>query len=118
MWQKIYNYFGVGPSSKKFPNRLTSILMDLGFDAMNNFHYIRHNLRGNRVRKNYFGKSAEHPPVILLQGFLGTRGVLIPLEKFLRESGRDVISIDLGIFNVGDIRKSAQLLSYKIERIV
>ncbi len=99
-------------------SRAKAIFLDLGFDAFNNFHYLRHNLRGNRVRKQYFTADAEHPPVILLQGFLGTRGVLLPLEKHLRESGRDVISIDLGMFNVTDIRKSAQLLSYKMERIM
>jgi len=108
----------VNEAGKHIFSKVKAIFMDLGFDALNNFHYLRHNLRGNRVRKQYFSSNADHPPVILLQGFLGTRGVLIPLERHLRESGRDVISIDLGFFNVSDVRKSAQLLSYKIERIV
>ncbi len=49
---------------------------------------------------------------------MGTRGVLNPLEKFLRKLGHDVISIDFGIFNVGDIRESAHHLATKIERFL
>jgi triacylglycerol esterase/lipase EstA (alpha/beta hydrolase family) len=49
---------------------------------------------------------------------MGTRGVLIPLENHLRAHGRDVISINLGTFNVQDIRKSAQILSAKIEKLL
>lgn len=49
---------------------------------------------------------------------MGTRGVLGPLENFLRDRGRDVISIDLGFFNVADIRSSAATLAEKIERLI
>lgn len=96
---------------------LTNALKDLGYDALNSFHYWRHNLKGNRVEKRYFSGKSDHPPVILLQGFMGTRGVLKPLEDYLRHHGRDVISLDLGFFNIGDIRESSELLNYKIERI-
>jgi triacylglycerol lipase len=96
----------------------TSLVRDVTFDTLNSIHYWRHNLRGNKVRKNYFVGESKRPPVILLQGFMGTRGVLIPLENYLRSQGRDVISIDLGFFNISDIRTSAQILGYKIERLV
>lgn len=102
---------------RKLPE-LPLILKDIGFDAINNIHYWRHNLRGNKVEKQYFTEDTSHPPVILIQGFLGTRGVLQPLEKFLRAQKRNVLSIDLGFFNVGDIRTSAEVLNYKIERIL
>ncbi|MDB5038733.1 MAG: lipase class 2 [Bacteriovoracaceae bacterium] len=96
----------------------SSLIQDLGFDTLNSLLYWRHNLRGNKIRKNYFVRASKLPPIILLQGFMGTRGVLLPLENHLRASGRDVISIDFGFFNVSDIKGSAQLLSYKIERLL
>ncbi len=96
----------------------TSLVRDLGFDTLNSFHYWRHNLRGNRIRKNFFLHDSKHPPIILIQGFMGTRGVLLPLENHLRALGRDVFSVDLGIFNVSDIKGSAQILSYKVERLI
>lgn len=93
-------------------------MKDIGYDVFNSVQYWRHNLKGNRVEKKYFSGTSSYPPVLLLQGFMGTRGVLSPLEKFLRSHGRDVISIDLGFFNVADIRESSQTLSDKIERIM
>jgi pimeloyl-ACP methyl ester carboxylesterase len=96
----------------------TSLVRDISFDALNSVHYWRHNLKGNKVQKNYFSGKSKHPPILLLQGFMGTRGVLLPLEKYLRSHGRDVISIDLGLFNIADIRRSAQFLSYKVERLL
>jgi triacylglycerol lipase len=109
---------GIKTLSANFLAAVKDISRDLGFDAVNSFHYWRHNLSGNKVQKRYFSGKSKHPSVILLQGFMGTRGVLKPLEDFLRANDRDVISLDLGFFNIGDIRKSSQLLSYKIERIV
>lgn len=104
--------------NQEYPSGMLSFIKDLTFDAYNSLDYWRHNLRGNKVKKKYFSGTSKHPPVILLQGFMGTRGVLRPLENHLREQGRDVISLDLGFFNIRDIRKSAQLLSYKMERII
>jgi len=101
----------------KFTN-LKTIVKDVGFDALNSFHYWRHNLKGNRVEKKYFNGKSDYPPVLLLQGFMGTRGVLSPLEKFLRSNGRDVISLDLGVFNVADIRASSRILSEKVAKLM
>jgi len=97
---------------------LKQVFKDVGFDALNSVYYWGHNLKGNRVEKKYFSGKSPYPPVLLLQGFMGTRGVLQPLEKFLRAEGRDVISLDLGVFNVADIRESATLLDEKIERLM
>jgi len=94
------------------------MLRDISFDAINSVHYWRHNLAGNKVVKTYISGQSSHPPVILLQGFLGTRGVLRPLENHLKADGRDVISLDLGFFNIADIRSSAHLLQLKIEKIM
>ncbi len=97
---------------------LSSFVKDLSFDAVNSVHYWRHNLKGNRVEKKYFSGTSQYPPVVLLQGFMGTRGVLGPLEKYLRAQGRDVISIDLGFFNVADIRTSSAILAEKLEKLM
>ena len=97
---------------------LVGMLRDISFDAINSVHYWRHNLTGNKVVKTYISGRSSHPPVILLQGFLGTRGVLRPLEYHLKSEGRDVISLDLGFFNISDIRTSSHLLQLKIERII
>lgn len=94
------------------------MLRDVSFDAINSIHYWRHNLSGNKVVKTYISGQSAHPPVILLQGFLGTRGVLRPLENHLKGEGRDVISLDLGFFNIADIRSSAHILQLKIEKII
>lgn len=103
-----------GPKIREF----SQLVKDVSFDAVHSLHYWRHNLKGNKVEKRYFSGKSDYPPVILIQGFMGTRGVLQPLEKFLRAEGRDVLSIDLGFFNVGDVRESATLLDEKIERLM
>lgn len=97
-------------------NRITRILSDFSDDAFNSFHYWRHNLKGNRWADLSFSHS-KHPPIVLLQGFMGTQGVLQPLSQYLKSSDRNVITLDLGAFNVRDIRKSAAILSYQLERI-
>ncbi len=99
-------------------SQIAALLRDLSFDSLNAIHYWRHNLTGNKVQKNYFSGTSKYPPVILVQGFMGTRGVLQPLENYLRSVGHDVISVDLGVFNISDIRRSAEILGYKIERIL
>lgn len=98
--------------------KLGSVLSDIGNEYLHSLHYWRHNLKGNRVEKKYFTGKTKYPPVLLVQGFMGTRGVLQPLEKFLRAQGRDVISMDLGLFNIHDIEESASYLDEKIERLL
>ncbi|MBN8555048.1 MAG: alpha/beta fold hydrolase [Deltaproteobacteria bacterium] len=103
---------------KSLSANLLAMAKDLSFDALNSLHYWRHNLSGNRIKKKFESGKSKHPPVILLQGFMSSRGVLKPLEDFLRQNEREVISIDLGFFNIKDIRRSSQHLNYKIERIL
>lgn len=97
---------------------LINFAKDISFDAYNTIRYLRHNLKLGLSRENHFRADTEHPPVILLQGFLGTSGVLQPLDRYLQDQGRNVYLIDLGIINIGDIRKSAELLVYEIERLI
>lgn len=97
--------------------QIQQIMSDLGSDLAHVVSYAKYNSKGNRIEKKYFAAEASQPPVVLIQGFLSTRGVLEPLESYLRATGRDVVSIDLGILNVGDIRASASRLDAKIEKI-
>ena len=82
--------------------------------------YLRHLVRGNRIRRGaaFDGISAQAPPVLIIHGFLGTRGSMFMLERRLVEDGFVVVSFNLGTLNVRDIRRSAFLIHRKIERIL
>ncbi|MFT3695350.1 MAG: alpha/beta fold hydrolase [Kofleriaceae bacterium] len=82
--------------------------------------YLRHLVRGNRLRRrDAFGDAdAESPPVLLIHGFLGTRGSMYMLERRLVEDGFVVVSFNIGTLNVRDIRRSAFMIHRKIERIL
>src|SRR5215813_8460102 len=82
--------------------------------------YLRHLARGNRIRRRalYESIKEQHPPVLLIHGFLGTRGSMYPLERRLAADGITVFSFNLGTFNTRDIRRSAFLIHRKIETIL
>jgi triacylglycerol esterase/lipase EstA (alpha/beta hydrolase family) len=82
--------------------------------------YLRHLLRGNRLKRRAFFETVNesHPPVLLIHGFLGTRGSMFPLERRLNADGICVFSFNLGTFNTRDIRRSAFLIHRKIESIL
>lgn len=99
-------------------NRLSDFIKDISFDALHTFRYLRHNLQLGLTRQNYLQGKSSHPPIILIQGFLGTSRVLDPLDRFLQRSDRDIYMIDLGIVNIRDIRKSGERLLFEIERLI
>jgi len=82
--------------------------------------YVRHLLRGNRIRRSSLFESIDdlHPPVLLIHGYLGTRGALYVLEHRLKADGISVFSFNLGTLNVRDIRGSAFLIHRKVETIL
>lgn len=82
--------------------------------------YLRHLVRGNTIpRKRFFENvSDQHPPVLLIHGFLGTRGSMYVLEQRLQQDGFCVVSFNLGLLNVRDIRSSALLIHKKIQSIL
>ena len=82
--------------------------------------YLRHLVRGNRIRRvDAFDQvTPDAPPVLIIHGFLGTRGSMYVLERRLVEDGFVVVSFNLGTLNVRDIRRSAFLIHRKIERIL
>ena len=84
------------------------------------FSYLRHLMRGNRVQRGagFTEVTPEAPPVLIIHGFLGTRGSMYLLERRLVDDGFVVVSFNLGTLNVRDIRRSAFLIHRKIERIL
>jgi len=83
--------------------------------------YLRHLARGNRIPRRESpldNVDDTSPPVLLIHGFLGTRGSMYLLERRLVEDGIAVFSFNLGTLNVRDIRRSAFLIHRKIERIL
>jgi triacylglycerol lipase len=99
--------------------RKSTIGQDLSGGA-DGISYLRHLVRGNRLRRrDAFGDvTLDAPPVLLIHGFLGTRGSMYMLERRLVEDGFVVVSFNLGTFNVRDIRRSAFLIHRKIDRIL
>lgn len=82
--------------------------------------YLRHLVRGNRIRRGaaFEELSPASPPVLIIHGFLGTRGSMYMLERRLVQDGFVCVSFNLGTLNVRDIRRSAFLIHRKIERIL
>lgn len=82
--------------------------------------YLRHLVRGNRLRRRdgFTELSPDSPPVLIIHGFLGTRGSMYTLERRLVDDGFVCVSFNLGTLNVRDIRRSAFLIHRKIERIL
>ena len=56
-------------------------------------------------------------PVLLIQGWLGTRGVFSILENRLKRDGFPTISFHLGTLNVRDIEKSAEIVATKLRSV-
>jgi pimeloyl-ACP methyl ester carboxylesterase len=92
--------------------------------------YLRQLLRGNRAKRvvrSALRRDVQkdpptpgQPPVLIIHGYLATRGSLHLLEKHLTDRGLIVMSYPLGgpLLNVGDIRDSAGLIARKVESIV
>jgi triacylglycerol lipase len=88
--------------------------------ARDTLSYLRHLARGNRIQRRKFFESIDenHPPVLLIHGYFGTRGSMFMLERRLNDDGVCVFSFNLGTLNVRDIRRSAFLIHRKIESIL
>ena len=97
----------------------STIAQDVG-GAADGLSYLRHLVRGTRLRRrDAFGSvTPDSPPVLLIHGFLGTRGSMYMLERRLVDDGFVVVSFNIGTLNVRDIRRSAFLIHRKIERIL
>ncbi len=79
--------------------------------------YTRHLVRGNRIPMERAVVQADAPPVILVHGFLGTRGTMLPLTRRLQQEGRAVFTYSHGTFQTASLRRSAMLLARRIRKI-
>lgn len=88
--------------------------------SQNTLKYFYGLLRGNKIREKRFYRSLslQHPPVLLIHGFLGTRGVMYNMEKRLNSEGFCLFSFAHGTFNIRDIRTSAQDMRTRIAEII
>lgn len=82
------------------------------------YDYTRHLVRGNRIRGDLSRPTEGLPPVVLVHGFLGTRGTMLPLTRRLQAGGRVVFSYAYGTFNMASIRSSAEHLVRDLRKIV
>ena len=79
---------------------------------------MRHTLRGNRIAPaGACERGEDRPPVLLIHGYLATRGSLQLLERRLTDMGHLVLTYRLGLLHTGDISESAALIARKIESI-
>jgi pimeloyl-ACP methyl ester carboxylesterase len=99
--------------------RSSGVAQDLA-GGTHGLSYLRHLARGNRIRRRASFETVDdrHPPVLLIHGFLGTRGSMYPLERRLADEGLCVFSFNLGALNSRDIRASSFLIHRKIESIL
>ena len=91
-------------------------------DSTHSAVYLRQLFRGNRAphaqRAEQAARSGQ-PPVLLIHGYLATRGSLHLFEQQLADRGHIVISYPLGFpVNMRDIRDSAGLIARKVESVV
>ena len=103
---------------------LTENVVDSGHAAV----YLRQLLRGNRGDRGHANVHVDGaaeadaptagPPVLLIHGYLATKGSLHLLEEHLARRGHVVMSFRFGPINLGDIRDSAGLVARKVESIV
>jgi pimeloyl-ACP methyl ester carboxylesterase len=92
--------------------------------------YLRQLLRGNRAPTVTGGAAPRPlsppvetggppgPPVLLINGYLSTRGSLHLLERRLHDRHHTVLTYRLPRMNLGDIRDSAALIARKVESLV
>lgn len=104
---------------RRWLGKRSTIGQDLSGGA-DGLSYLRHLVRGNRIRRTdaFDEVTPESPPVLIIHGFLGTRGSMYMLERRLVQDGFVCVSFNLGTLNVRDIRRSAFLIHRKIERIL
>jgi pimeloyl-ACP methyl ester carboxylesterase len=79
--------------------------------------YFRNQVRGNKIDEKDFGQpgAGYRRPVMIVHGFMGTRGAMFLMEQRLKNLGFPVFSMPLGLINVNDIIVSANRIAERIE---
>lgn len=113
----LVRWLATAPS--RWLGRGSSLSQDL-VGGTHGLAYLRHLARGNRLRRREALEAAAGatPPVLLIHGFMGTRGSMFTLERRLLEDNFHVFSFNLGAINTRDIRGSAFRIHRKIENIL
>jgi triacylglycerol lipase len=97
--------------------RLKNRVRDAVDTVTHGYEYSRHLVRGNKVGVEMSWTRPEVAPVVLVHGFLGTRGTMLPLTRRFQSDGRVVFSYAYGTFNLGSIRRSAEDLTNHLRSI-
>jgi pimeloyl-ACP methyl ester carboxylesterase len=112
--------------AKDATTKATESFLDSGHAAV----YLRQFLRGNRGDRAHVHVGAESPaasaadatagatPVLVIHGYLATRGSLHLLEQQLARRGHVVMSFRFGLIHLSDIRRSASHVARKVESII
>jgi triacylglycerol lipase len=105
---------------------LSERTVGLGRDAGSAALYVRQWLRGNRIRvapdsdrpQASARLDPSRPPLLLLHGYMATRGSLHLLERRLTERGYLVFTYRIGPLNLGGIRQAAGVIARKVETLI
>ncbi len=81
------------------------------------YEYTRHLVLGNGITGDVTRVDPAAPPVVLVHGFLGTRGTMEPMARRFRADGRAVFSYGYGRFQLACLRRSAQGLVQQVRKI-
>lgn len=108
---------GLDSSGMSVGARLKNRVRDAVDTVTHGYEYGRHLVRGNKVGVEMSWTRHEAPPVVLVHGFLGTRGTMLPLTRRFQSDGRVVFSYAYGTFNLGSIRRSAEDLAAHLRSI-
>lgn len=79
--------------------------------------YARHLARGNHVPGDLTSSRPGAVPVLLVHGFLGTRGTMMPLAKRFQDDGRTTFTYHHGTFQLRSLLSGAQELVEHIDRL-
>lgn len=79
--------------------------------------YARHLAKGNRVAGEMSWVREGAPPVVLVHGFLGTRGTMLPMTRRFQADGRVCFSYAYGTFQTASLRRSAEGFVGHVRRI-
>ncbi len=81
------------------------------------YDYARHLVRGNRFPGEMAWMREGSRPIVLVHGFLGTRGSMLPLTRRFQADGHVVFSYSYGTFQTASLRRSAQGLIQQLRTI-
>lgn len=79
--------------------------------------YARHLLRGNHIAGDMSWVEPSSRPVVLVHGFLGTRGTMMPLTRRFQADGKVVFSYHHGTLQLASLTRSAEELAVKLKEL-